>query len=108
MYPLITKDLPGPKKSLTKAVANAKQRPANGLESDKLQLVVGFPPIVQRTVSDKLKFVGHSLPPKAANDSFVNLARHAHVIEVVLANLRELPRLVKFENFAAFHGRRLA
>src|SRR6266545_3388985 len=51
---------------------------------------------------------GASPPSKTPNHPFVNLARNSHVIEVVLANLRELSRLVELENFAAFCRRCLA
>src|SRR5439155_17010125 len=36
------------------------------------------------------------------------LPHDPHVVEVVLAYLRELARLIKLENFAAFRGGRLA
>src|SRR5215510_8765797 len=50
----------------------------------------------------------YSLTTEAGDHAFVDLSRHAHVVEVVFADQIELARLVKIKNFAAFDLGRLA
>src|SRR6266550_6159608 len=50
----------------------------------------------------------YGLSPKAANHALVNLARDAHIVEVVLAYLRKFSGLIQIEDFAAFRSRGLA
>src|SRR6185503_8520962 len=41
-------------------------------------------------------------PSEAGDHAFVNLARHANVVEIVFADQIEFSRLIQIENFAAF------
>jgi len=42
------------------------------------------------------------LPPKTSDQPLVNLARHAHVVEVVFANLGQFAGLIEVEDLATF------
>src|SRR4051794_5698888 len=48
------------------------------------------------------------LAAEAGDHAFVDFAGDAYVVEVVLAYLIQLPRLVQIKHLAAFHFRRLA
>src|SRR5687768_10907659 len=48
------------------------------------------------------------LAAETCHHAFVNLPRHAHVVQIVLADLLELAGLVQIKHFAAFHFRGLA
>jgi len=55
---------------------------------------------------DKWKSSGSSA--KTRDHPLVDSSRHAHVVEVIFANLGELVRLIHLEHFASFGFRRLA
>src|SRR6185436_246949 len=61
-----------------------------------------------RTCELNSTFAEPDSPTKAANHAFVDLPRHPHVIEFVLADLRQPARLIQVENLAAFCGGSLA
>ena len=48
------------------------------------------------------------LAPETRDHALVYLARHANVVEVVVANVFEPPCLIEIEDFAAFDFRGLA